>query len=235
MSKNTEKTYQHDAYGMIGIHQTTMGGKGKVLFGSKIRHNVVYTLRIYPASVDRHLSKDWHHVESHSPLIEIELSPVQLILLLSTMNMGDGIPCTLKSVGGERKPEITLDDIDTEKQMTDNEFQETLNNAAGCIRKLHAQIEQLRKKTRVTKKELEALSGLAFTAQQELRLNIPFIKDRFDEATEKTVGEAAASIDAMFTGIVAKLGIKALHEQYGNELDDPIDVKPALLGGDESV
>jgi hypothetical protein len=46
----------------------------------------------------------------------------------------------------------------------------------------------------------------------ELKSNIPFIFECFQEAVQKKVAVAKAEVDSLFTSVINKLGMKALEE-----------------------
>lgn len=225
--KDTTKTYKHDAFGIIGISRVTSGGKGQVLFGSKIRHSLHFELKIYPGSVDRNLSRHWFHAD-HGPIITVKLTPIQLIELIATMNVGDGIPCTIKQVLGETLPELTLDDVGSERDNVQDELKETIAAALQCAKDIQRDLAALKTKSSVSKKDIASLSGKADAIVREMEANIPFIRNQFEESMEQTIGEMAATVDAMFTDVVTKLGLDALQERYG-ALESAIDIQPTLM------
>ena len=97
VEKNDNGTiYSDPSMVMVGFSRPThaVGADGVSLFGSSIKNSSVVSLTIYPAYIDRHLSQDWHHAKTQ-PIIEVLLSPLQFAELLTTLNIGFGVPATL--------------------------------------------------------------------------------------------------------------------------------------------
>lgn len=70
------------------------------LFGSSIKHHDIITLRISPAYMDRDLNYDRYYAENH-PYIEINMSQSQFAQAITSLNMGAGVPVTLRQINGE--------------------------------------------------------------------------------------------------------------------------------------
>lgn len=90
---------KHPAYGMVSFSRVTHSGgahgANNRLFGSSIDdHHTSIMLEIKEASVRHDLSRDWFFPDN--TLIKVELSQVQFAELLTTMNAGSGIPCTIR-------------------------------------------------------------------------------------------------------------------------------------------
>src|SRR5208337_4240325 len=95
--------YHDPSYAMVSFSRISAGGEGLSLFGSSIKHHSAITLSIKQArlSRDTDLSHDWYFAENRFPLIEVTLSPNQFAELLTSMNVGDGVPATLTLYNGQ--------------------------------------------------------------------------------------------------------------------------------------
>src|SRR4051812_19636627 len=91
-------TERHPAYGMIGASRVNWAGNGTNLFGSDFRHRNTVRIQIHGADVRRDLSHDWIHADSRRSLVEVELSEAQWAGFVSTLNVGDGVACTIRHV-----------------------------------------------------------------------------------------------------------------------------------------
>ena len=56
----------------------------------------------------------------------------------------------------------------------------------------------------------------------QIRSNVPFVLESFQEATEKVVTHAKAEVEAFTTTRVMAAGVKAIQGQ--NELPEPIEI-----------
>ena len=107
-----EKVFSHESYGMVQFSRIT--GRSGRLFGSSLPDQGSFIrLRVVRADRRHHLGRDWYHGES-KVLFEADLSNVQFAELITTMNHGQGAPCTLRFCDGkpmEKPPEEKLEDF----------------------------------------------------------------------------------------------------------------------------
>jgi hypothetical protein len=93
-------TYSDPTMVQVGFSRQTYGSEGVTLFGSSVKNNNVISLKISQSEVNRRLSQDWYHAEPR-PIIEVLLTPLQFSELLTTMNVGFGVPGTLARHGDQ--------------------------------------------------------------------------------------------------------------------------------------
>src|SRR5688572_30436551 len=87
---------RHPAWGMIGAARVQTTPPGAVLFDSDLRHqhNVIITL--YEARRNRgDLYRD--HLMAERQVVEVQMSEAQWASFVSSMNAGDGVPCTIRT------------------------------------------------------------------------------------------------------------------------------------------
>lgn len=84
-----EKT-KHKSFGMVSFTRTHGYAN---LFGSDFRHRNYITIRVQRASCEHKLSRDWYYGEQE--LVEIFISETQLTQLITSLNTGDGVTCTI--------------------------------------------------------------------------------------------------------------------------------------------
>ena len=93
MPFDDEEVEAHPCYGMISVHRQT-GGHTK-LFGSPLdSHPSTIAITIREAERHHNLSSDWFF--ARKPIIEIDLSPMQYAEMITTPNVGSGVPCTIR-------------------------------------------------------------------------------------------------------------------------------------------
>jgi hypothetical protein len=95
------KEYKHPSYGMIAFNRS-MGGRPTRLFGSPLEEHygtvrvVIGTgTRIHESNMDR------YHGSLRGEHIEVEMSAAQFAEVLTSMNQGSGIPCTIRYINGK--------------------------------------------------------------------------------------------------------------------------------------
>jgi len=204
---------KHPAYGMVAFHRI-QGNPGQ-LFGSHLdSHEGYIRLEIKEGAVDRSLHNDYYSSTTLSSIVTVDLSAAQFAALLTTMNVGDGVPCTIARRDGkmvERLPRRSV----TEQQKMRKEFKETITESLSGLRKNESRLDELlNKKGALGVKDRKEIRELYKSMIRHLESNAKFSLDMFTEATEKVVTEAKANIDNFVTGTLTKLGLEALTDRF---------------------
>jgi len=212
----TEKVIKHPSYGLIGVNRTS--SSGSTLFGSNIQHKNTFTIIIKRAEHHRHLNNDWMH--GTEQLIEIELSGSQFIEMMTSMNAGDGIPCTIRQVGSQMYPDPPYENpLDTFQR----EFEAKLKNLGKqCESVVEDAVKMLKEKTNINKADRDFLLSAIHSIVQQVSSNIPFVNQQFNESVEKSVQQAKNEIETFFNHRITSLGL------------DAAKLKPELLLGNIS-
>lgn len=103
---------QHPSYGMIRFARSSIGGSGTALFGSSIMHNNVIRLSISKGMMEREGNEDWFlaGTDINDMIVEVEMSYTQFAEAITSLNIGEGIPVTIRRAGkrqGRWKRECT--------------------------------------------------------------------------------------------------------------------------------
>lgn len=218
MFENREK---HESYGLIGFNRS-YGGE-RYLFGSSIPHNNVITLTIREGELDRSLNRDWYY--GRKKLIEVAMSESQFAELITSFGHGDGVPCTLKEVMGERRESCPFEN---KRMQFENEVKEH-------IEEIHADTEKLIKETKdlfeskkaFNKADKEKVINLLEKINREIKSNTPFIMSQFNEQMDKTVKEAKGEVEAFTQTKMHSLALEAL-KQDNEWIEDMTSVNPYL-------
>ena len=206
MKKEQEET--HESYGMVGVSRVTCSS-GQNLFGSSIRHSNTIRLTIKAAEVRRDLHRNWYR--GRKELIEVELSPTQYAEMISSPNMGDGVPCTIRHINHEHMknpPEIK------QRQIFEEEFERDVEEIKRmCENEVKEISETLLKKGGITVAERKKINNQISMLIQSVNSNLPFLQKSFNKSIDKTVLEAKGEVDAFVTNKVLSLGIKGLEKE----------------------
>lgn len=227
MPRDEEVRQQHESFGMIGAHRI-QGGDGK-LFGSSVKHFHGIRIAIKRAEKIRDLNEDRFYGKEE--LIEVELSPAQFAQFITSMNIGDGVPCTLRRVNGKRMeecPEVN------ERETFEREFKEKIAGVMGEMNKLVAEVEEIFDKKSINKGDRAIVLSKLSLLMQEIRSNMPFVQSQFNEAMEKTVREAKAEVEAFVGQRMNSLAQSALENMGASALLEGTSERPAIEMSDES-
>lgn len=206
-----EELETHPAYGQIGISRVS--GQAK-LYGSALDHHHSFIRLEIRHSERRHsLHRDWHF--GKDVIVEVNLSHAQFAEMITTPNVGTGVPCTLSfhstKPGAGMVPPIA-ESMQTEAEKVVEGFKE---DQAEVVEKLRSQVQEgqaLLDKKAINKGDREALRGILDYVMREVECNRPFAVSQFQEAAEKVVTQGKAEIEAFTTMAVQNLGLSKLSE-----------------------
>ena len=132
---NREK---HKSWGMVGFYHNF--GSGRELFGSDVTNHNTIRLTVKHAVKHRELGRDW--TMGDDIICEVELSALQFAELLTNMNMGDGVPCTIKYTredgyvdykSEKSKIEVIQEERNAEIEKASSNLQEVINELTELI------------------------------------------------------------------------------------------------------
>lgn len=182
---------KHPSYGHVHFSRVSIGGGSKHrLFGSALdNHRSTIMLRISTAERVHRLGHDWTSSAGGKGIVEVELSQAQFAELITTMNVGTGVPCTIRyraDVGQIENPP----DKETEVDRSRESLRESLVDTAKRVRERMEPIENILGK--LSKKAREEVEMAMRLVVQEITSSAPFYLEQFRESV--------AGLDALGAG-----------------------------------
>lgn len=207
-------TEEHPAFGIVGISRIHSSSPDR-LFGSSIRRNPTSVrLRIRRAKRVHNLSEDWYFGKGE--LVDVELTSAQFADLLTHMNIGDGVPCTIRSVDNVSVPRIPEDDSVEVDRICDG-FKEDVRAKSKEIVEIKNEIREILNKKTINKGDRKAIGGLLEKMTRQIVDSAPFVVDMLAEASEKIGTEVKKEAEAFMSMAVERAGIKTLSEMSREE------------------
>jgi hypothetical protein len=200
-----ERVDSHPSYALLQFSRVS--GSSRHLFGTSIEHFNTVRLRIIAAVCKRDLYHSWYH-ETSPEYIEVEMSQSQFAEAITSMNLGDGVPCTITYLAGNRVPNPP--ENEKPREVIREEFKEKMKSVSKKFDGGISEIAELLKKKSLGKADREEILEVLSQLQMELGCNIPFIHRSFDEATDQTVVEAKGEVEAFIMTNVVNAGLSAL-------------------------
>ena len=215
------ETFKHPAFGMIGFSR--ISGGENTLFGSSIKHNDRIVMTLKHGEQHRHLHDDWYY--GRGLITEVEMSYSQFAECISTLNVGDGVPCTIRFI--EKDGNIPyIKENNSKREQFRNEFSNTISKA---MEQVQAQINQIQesidnKKNLGVKDRKEIISQLR-QVKYNIGSNLDFCVKQFDEQMEKTTLDAKGEIEAFCQNKINSIAQAALVENREKivELENPVE------------
>tara|TARA_R100000656_G_scaffold104176_4_gene76398 strand:+ start:45 stop:767 length:723 start_codon:yes stop_codon:yes gene_type:complete len=207
----------HEAFGMVQFSRCSGSTK---LFGSHLSSHPGYiSLRIYPG-VRRHShSRDWYAAKSLKPYIEVMLSAAQFAELVTSMNVGSGVPCTINSILGERLDAVP-DHIKAENAEILAGFKDKLQDLASVVTRSALEMEKIvNDKGNITKSKARGMLGIMRGVAMEVSSNIPYVLTAFQEAAGEVVTHSKAEVESFTNMILTRAGMEHMRLQKNGMLE----------------
>lgn len=198
----------HPAFGQISFSRISSNAKTQ-FYGSELAVDNFIELTVKTSEVERDLTRDWHF--GKATVLKLRLTPVQFSELLVSMNVGDGIPCTLEFYDGKRVEKI--DFPENRKDFMQRKFQERMKDFASKLSENKKIAKALIAKKTLSKADQDALNWQIDWIIQETSQNIPFFAQCFQEQMDKIVLDAKTEIESAILHKITTLGLEALHKE----------------------
>ena len=151
----------HESYGMVQFNRVSSNPPQK-FFGSSVRAGYYIELSIHKG--EKVTSHDhFRNIFAKGEIINVRLSPNQFSELLTTMNIGSGVPCTLQRIQGEVMPELPKED--NIRQIHKDDFRREIKKATNEVKeaiKEVAEVAEVAKASFGVGKRKELLKKLKF-------------------------------------------------------------------------
>lgn len=184
------ETVKHESFGQISFTRTQ--GREQTFYGSELPQDHYVSMEIRQSEVQRDLTNEWYRTYG-IPLIRIRMSSGQFAELITSMNMGSGVPCTIERLMGKKVDEFP--EIESRKELVHRKFEERMKQFADTIRENKIKAKEIVKKKTLSKQDVWDLSLQLDFLTQEIEQNIPFFAKCFQETMDDVVFEAKTEVE----------------------------------------
>lgn len=201
-----EETIQkHESQAQVSFSRVTCSGP-VAFYGSDVKVNSWIQLKVSTSEKRRNLSNDWYFADK--TILEIRLSPNQFSELLTTMNVGEGVPATIVYHNGALLPQGRIEPP-IEENKTEI-FKREIDDHASTIQDRMRLLESTVESCNITAKAKKQIIDEVKMLRQEINSNFPFILLQAKEQVDKLVSAGKSAVDAFYTGVITRLGVAAL-------------------------
>jgi len=215
----------HPAYAQLSFSRINSSkNDNNTLYGSAIRHQTIISMKVYKS--EKYYSNYTENYFGYGvPYIEVEMSQAQFSEAITSMNIGSGVPVTLRSIRGEVIPHCTELTIQEKTQRDLTNVLKTFANSLVSYKQTINSI--LDKKGPLTQTEKTNIKGVYSQLFTEISSNIPFLNECMQEALDKNTAAAKADVEAFFLHAITKLGMDAIQNNTDvlNELTQDMDLR----------
>ena len=199
---NREK---HKSWGMVGFYHNF--GSGRELFGSDVTNHNTIRLTVKHAIKHRELGRDW--TMGDDIICEVELSALQFAELLTNMNMGDGVPCTIKYTREDGYVEYKSEKSKIE--VIQEERNAEIEKASSNLQEVISELTELINNKKVPKSVgSELLHKLKCATSNLEGSNYEFYKKQAFNEVAKMVVEAKSQISEHINHKIYSVGLEHL-------------------------
>ena len=192
IDESLTKGEAHPAYGMVSFSRVTCT-PAREMFGSNIKHGNYISLRIKRARKGRSLNREWFF--GRERMIEVNLSEAQFAEMITSMNVADGVPCTIAWT-----PEDGMIKLPPKKETTNETFQRELKQKLANIdqqcKDVYKFALEVANAKSAKKSDRQELANKISSLQADIFSNIPYVASAFEKTMEKTVTAAKAEVEA---------------------------------------
>lgn len=199
--------HRHPSWGKVNISRVS---GHTTLFRSALTHHNYIEMTISKAKVvDTTGASDF--VMEDGQLITVAMSETQFARMISSLNIGEGSPCTLVRCNGERMPDCPPED---RKGYVKASHDDHLDNNSAALAQIGEDLqEMLDRKHRPTLKEMAELIHRLRCSSGNFDSNQDYYRERFAEDMERITEEAKTEIEAHIVNAVARVGLEHLQDQ----------------------
>jgi hypothetical protein len=200
----------HESFGLVSFHRVSGATR---LFGSHLdHHNHYITLSVMRATVSHGLSSD--HYYERNTLIEVDMSAAQYAEAITTMNMGGGIPCTIRRINHIRMEDVPEDTQAEYKKIRDG-FKDQISDLVDMAKNARTEAKEIVDgKSAVSKTRVRQIVAVLDRVVMELESNAPFVVKQFEESADRVVTHAKAEVESFVMHALTKVGLKAIAGEY---------------------
>ncbi|MGE5052053.1 MAG: hypothetical protein ACM3KI_11165 [Bacillota bacterium] len=202
-----KERFKHESFGQIKFSR--VNGKAN-FYGSELEQTHYISMEVSPSEIERDLSQDWYYTHG-LPHISIRMSSGQFAELITSLNNGSGVPCTIESIGSKQMQPLPLQE--SRKEFVHRKFEERMKMFAETIRNEQIKAKELIKKKTLSKEDMRSLQHHIEWLTGEVERNIPFFAKCFQETMDEIVYEAKTEVENAIQHKINMLGLNELHKQ----------------------
>jgi hypothetical protein len=169
-------------------------------------------MEVSNSEANRELTQDRYYTVG-APLIKIRMSSGQFAELITSLNMGSEVCCTIERLNG--KSVEALPEQESRKEFVHRKFEDRMKEFANSIRENQNKAKAIVQKKTLSKIDIHELTMHLNWLTQEVESNIPFFAKCFQETMDEVVYEAKTEVENAIQHKINVLGLSALQQETG--------------------
>lgn len=202
-----QESLSHESFGQIQFNRSNANGTH--FYGSELPQDHYISMEVHHSEIHRELTQDRYY--NRGQVLRIRLSSGQFAEMLTSMNCGSGVPCTIERIEGRKIAELPMQE--SRKEFVHRKFEDRMKMFGNSIRERQNKAKELVKKKTLSKDDMHQLQMHLEWLTGEVERNIPFFAKCFQETMDEVVFEAKTEVENAIQHKINVLGLNALHEQ----------------------
>lgn len=203
MDRDESKTTRHESFGTITAHRII--SHSGFMYGSDVKLDSFIQIEITKNSsveYDRVLGRrTYSSNKQKDSVVAIKMTPAQFAEFITTLNIGNGTPCTIEEIGGKRIDQFK-EEVQGRVDYEIEKLRKSLKDQRGQFNRAKEAIKPLIDK--LPKKRQEAILSVIENVATSVCSNTPFYLDTLTEVVEEVTATAKTEI-ASFIGIAQNI------------------------------
>ena len=203
MERDESKTTRHESFGTIKAHRIV--GHSGFMYGSDVKLDSFIQIEITKNSsmeYDRVLGRrTYSSNKKKDSVVAIKMTPAQFAEFITTLNIGNGTPCTIEEIGGKRIDQFK-EEVQGRVDYEIEKLRKSLKDQRGQFNRAKEAIKPLIDK--LPKKRQEAILSVIENVATSVCSNTPFYLDTLTEVVEEVTATAKTEI-ASFIGMTQNI------------------------------
>jgi len=201
-----EITTIHEAFGMVEASRISGGFH---MFGSDNEHGEVIEIRVKQGKHVRNLNTDWFY-DFGRPYLTFRMTEAQFVAMVTGLSM-KRVPCTIyQSRDGEVKLHEAMPKPEGKTATFQREFKARAARAVEKVAEAGRNLTAILNQKSVSKTDVREALHLVDVAHSDVKSNMPFVVECFEENLEQRTHEAKLDIETHVQMSVVRLGMEAL-------------------------
>jgi len=202
-----KESFKHESFGQILFTRTNGHAS---FYGSELEQQNYISMELHQSEIQRELTQDRYYTYG-VPLVRIRMSSGQFSEMITGMNMGSGVCCTIERLMGKKVDELPI--AENRKEFIHRKFEDRMKSFAVTLKEKQARVKELSAKKTLSKVDQQELNWTVEWLTQEVASNIPFFSKCFQETMDEVVFEAKLEVENSIQHKISMLGLNELHNQ----------------------
>jgi rubrerythrin len=149
------------------------------------------------------------HEAEATELVEFEMTATQFVEMLTSLNVGDGVPCTIRHVQGTRMEDVP-EEHKSERELIRSKFTTDMRDLAKTAKPATTKLDTILSKKTIDKSDRNEIRGLVRSIIKQFDDHAPFVLKQFDESADRMETDGKAEVEAYAQQVIRAAGLEHL-------------------------